>query len=107
MCFDTFVNIPPIGYSVSDRRDFFMKLKKHITEEKTGISYMLCGDYYLSDLELPEEKFCERGHFGGRAKFGCLQKYHKALLIPLRTSRYAERISAHRRRAVGRPSLGL
>ena len=27
-----------------------MELKKHITDEKTDISYTLCGDYYLPDL---------------------------------------------------------
>ena len=32
-----------------------MELEKHITDEKTGISYTLCGDYYLPDLKLPEE----------------------------------------------------
>lgn len=31
-------------------------MKKHITDEKTGISYTLHGDYYLPDLELPEQK---------------------------------------------------
>lgn len=31
-------------------------MKKHITDEKTGISYTLYGDYYLPDLELPEQK---------------------------------------------------
>ncbi len=33
-----------------------MELKKHIIDEKTGISYTLCGDYYLPDLALPA--FC-------------------------------------------------
>ena len=32
------------------------KMKKHITDEKTGISYTLCGDYYLPDLVLNEEE---------------------------------------------------
>ena len=32
------------------------KMKKHITDEKTGISYTLCGDYYLPDLELKEQE---------------------------------------------------
>lgn len=32
-----------------------------ITDEKTGIGYTLCGDYYLPDLELPEEAFYELG----------------------------------------------
>ena len=31
-------------------------MKKHITDEKTGISYTLYGDYYLPDLELPAEE---------------------------------------------------
>ena len=31
-------------------------MKKHITDEKTGISYTLHGDYYLPDLELPAQK---------------------------------------------------
>ena len=50
-----------------------MELKKHIIDEKTGISYTLCGDYYLPDLALPEEKYYELGRFG-RAKFRYLQK---------------------------------
>lgn len=29
-----------------------MELKKHITDEKTDISYTLCGDYFLDDFEL-------------------------------------------------------
>ena len=28
-----------------------MELKKHITDEKTDISYTLCGDYFLDDFE--------------------------------------------------------
>lgn len=52
-----------------------MELKKHIIDEKTGISYTLCGDYYLPDLALPEEKYYELGRFG-RAKFRYLQKCH-------------------------------
>ncbi|MBR3995991.1 MAG: TnpV protein [Clostridia bacterium] len=62
-----------------------MELKKHITDEKTGISYTLCGDYYLPDLALPEEKYYELGRFG-RAKFRHLQKCHKVLLTSLRTN---------------------
>ena len=44
------------------------KMKKHITDEKTGISYTLCGDYYLPDLELKEQ---EEAHYG---KYGMLRK---------------------------------
>lgn len=31
-------------------------MNKHITDEKTGISYTLQGDYYLPDLALPPEE---------------------------------------------------
>ena len=31
-------------------------MKKHIIDENTGISYTLHGEYYLPDLDLPEEK---------------------------------------------------
>lgn len=31
-------------------------MEKHIRDEKTGISYILHGDYYLPDLTLPEEE---------------------------------------------------
>ena len=56
-----------------------MELKKHITDEKTGIGYTLCGDYYLPDISLPEDRFYDLGRFG-RARFRYLQKYQNALL---------------------------
>ena len=31
-------------------------MKQHIIDKKTGIPYTLHGDYYLPDLELPEQK---------------------------------------------------
>lgn len=62
-----------------------MERKAHIIDERTGIGYTLCGDYYLPDLVLTEEKFYELGRFG-RAKFRHLQKCHKVLLSSLRTS---------------------
>ena len=40
-----------------------MEPEKHITDEK-GISYTLCGNYYLPDLALPEEEYYELGRFG-------------------------------------------
>ena len=33
-----------------------MSLPKHTTNEQTGISYTLHGDYYFPDLKLPEPK---------------------------------------------------
>ena len=32
------------------------KMKKHITDTKTGINYTLHGDYYLPDCSLPAEE---------------------------------------------------
>lgn len=31
------------------------ELKKHVYDEKNGLSYTLSGDYYIPDLKLPEE----------------------------------------------------
>ena len=42
------------------------KMKKHITDTKTGISYTLQGDYYLPDLSLPAEEEIPIGVWGQR-----------------------------------------
>lgn len=53
-------------------------LPKHYTNEKTGISYTLHGDYYLPDLILPEEE--DNRPIG---KWGSMHKrylqYHKGV----------------------------
>ena len=41
-------------------------MKKHFTNEKTGISYTLHGDYYLPDLALPSEEKQPIGVWGQR-----------------------------------------
>lgn len=41
-------------------------MNKHITDEKTGISYTLQGDYYLPDLALPPEEEQSIGIWGQR-----------------------------------------
>ena len=41
-------------------------MNKHFTDEKTGISYTLQGDYYLPDLVLPAEKEHSIGIWGQR-----------------------------------------
>lgn len=41
-------------------------MNKHITDEKTGISYTLQGDYYLPDLALPPEEERPIGIWGQR-----------------------------------------
>ena len=43
-------------------------MDKHIYDEKNGPGYTLYGDYYLPDLELPED---EEAHYG---KYGMLRK---------------------------------
>ena len=41
-------------------------MKKHLTNEQTGISYTLQGDYYLPDLALPPEEEQPIGVWGQR-----------------------------------------
>lgn len=41
-------------------------MKKHFTNERTGISYTLHGDYYLPDLALPPEEKQPIGIWGQR-----------------------------------------
>ena len=43
-------------------------MKKHYTDEKTGISYTLHGDYDLPDLALPAEEEISVGVWGLRHK---------------------------------------
>ena len=44
------------------------KMKKHITDAKTGITYTLQGDYYLPDLSLSAEEEIPIGVWGERHK---------------------------------------
>lgn len=39
-------------------------MKKHIYDEKNGLSYTLHGDYYLPDLALPEDEVATYGKYG-------------------------------------------
>ena len=41
-------------------------MKKHITDEKTGISYTMHGDYYLPNQELPAQEEKPIGIWGQR-----------------------------------------
>lgn len=61
-------------------------MKQHYTDEKTGISYTLQGDYYLPDLILPDEK--EERHIGvwGQRHAKYLKQNHKVLYMNLFTS---------------------
>lgn len=58
-----------------------MELKKHYTNEQTGISYTLHGDFYLPDIKVPEENIT-LGKWGMLHK-DYLEKYKKALFASL------------------------
>ena len=57
-------------------------MKKHITDEKTGINYTLHGDYYLPDLELPAEEERLIGIWGQR-HLRYIREHRKALYTGL------------------------
>ncbi len=52
-------------------------MEKHVYDEKNGLSYTLCGDYYLPDLVLNEEKLT----YG---KYGMLRKQFLKEYRPIR-----------------------
>ena len=58
---------------------------QHYTNDQTGISYTLVGDYYLPDLVLPEQEEYPIGRFGlMRAHY--LKNHRKGLYAVLLTS---------------------
>lgn len=61
-------------------------MKKHFTDESTGISYTLQGDYYLPDLELPTEE--QKSNIGvwGMRHANYLKQNHKVVYYNLFTS---------------------
>ena len=60
-------------------------MEKHITDEKTGISYTLYGDYYLPDLGLPAEKEKPIGIWG-RRHLHYLKEHKRLVYLNLLTS---------------------
>lgn len=61
-------------------------MKKHFTDETTGISYTLQGDYYLPNLELPTEE--QKSNIGvwGMRHANYLKQNHKVIYYNLFTS---------------------
>ena len=53
------------------------KLKKHIYDEHNGLYYTLVGDYYIPDLELPEET--RPSGIWGRMQKDYLEQYYPTL----------------------------
>ncbi len=58
------------------------EVKKEFTDEKTGISYTLVGDYYLPNLTLEQEKKITLNKYG-LLRLDYLKKYKKADYIIL------------------------
>ena len=52
------------------------KLEKEITDEKTGISYTLVGDYYLPNLKLEQEEKVQLNKYG-LLRLDYLKEYKK------------------------------
>ena len=65
------------------------ELAQHYTNEQTGISYTLVGDYYLPDFALAVEsepqKEYEIGKYG-RMRLNYLKKHRRTLYVNLLTS---------------------
>lgn len=61
-------------------------MKKHFTDETTGISYTLQGDYYLPDLELPTEEQKTNIGVWGMRHANYLKQNHKVVYYNLLTS---------------------
>ena len=53
------------------------ELKKEITDEKTGISYTLIGDYYIPNLTIPKHEKITLNKYG-RLRLNYLKEYKKA-----------------------------
>ena len=56
------------------------KLKKHIHDDSNGLDYVLVGDYYIPDLQLPEES----------RPIGRWGRLHREYLQEYSTDRYNE-----------------
>lgn len=70
-------------------------MDKHIYDAKNGLGYTLYGDYYLPDLELPED---EEAHYG---KYGILRKtylkehrkpYYQMLMLQGKLNKHLNRV---------------
>lgn len=77
-------------------------MEKHIYDDKNDLDYTLYGDYYLPDLELPED---EEAHYG---KYGMLRKtylmkhrkaYYQTLILQGKLNKHLNRVDrdAHER----------
>ncbi len=63
-----------------------LQMKQHYIDEKTGITYMLQGDYYLPNLVLPTEKETRPIGVWGQQHLRYLKEYHRITYANLLTS---------------------
>lgn len=70
-------------------------MEKYIYDDRNGLGYTLYGDYYLPDLELPED---EEAHYG---KYGMLRKtylkehrkpYYQMLILQGKLNEHLNRV---------------
>jgi len=61
------------------------ELTRNYTDNNTGISYTLVGDYYLPDLKAPTLDVGTLGRFG-RERFDYLKQHRRLLYLNLLTS---------------------
>lgn len=59
-------------------------MKKHIYDEKSGLTYTLTGDCYLPDLTLPEVETAAYGKYGF-LRLNYLKEYKRGLYVSLLT----------------------
>ena len=57
-------------------------MNKQIHDQKNGLTYMLCGDCYLPDLNLSDADKTPLGHYG-RMRLNYLQEYRPGLYTRL------------------------
>ena len=57
-------------------------INKQIHDQKNGLTYMLCGDYYLPDLNLPDADKIPLGHYG-RMRLNYLRVHRPGLYTRL------------------------
>jgi hypothetical protein len=80
-------------------------MEKHIYDETNGLSYTLYGDYYLPDLELPEDEKANYGKYGMLRKT-YLKEYrnslYQSLILQGKLNRHLNRLDgeAHERMEV-------
>lgn len=63
-----------------------LQMKQQYIDEKTGITYMLQGDYYLPNLVLPTEKETRPIGVWGQQHLRYLKEYHRITYANLLTS---------------------